>query len=189
MADGLSPQQAKRQADLYAQRWGETMAQIWRERIARLRVLDTGALYRSITQLTTTGEPTTIELRFLQYGMHVANGVGRNFLRSKQAGGTIPFLLPGGEQYRADNRLDRPRPIGPAWHRSHNSKGRAAKREAGGRPVNWNPRTRKYTGRDWYSRALYSSRMALGEAMRDIYADAYMGTFAQLTGGPMPITL
>lgn len=168
--------QAQSQALDYSQAWAIKMREIWGERIQRLKAVDTGSLLSSIHSLVNpSGQATSIELTFLRYGLYVADGVGRNFKRAKQRDGHIPFLLPGGEAYRAANRLDRPRPIGPAWRRSRNSKGSSSKREAGGRPANWNPQKRNYSGRDWYSRPLYGSRMALAEAMRRIYGEAYAG--------------
>lgn len=153
------------------------MARIWRERIVRLRLTDTGSLLRSVQASVTPGQATNIELRFLMYGKYIADGVGRNFLRSKQGGGKIPFLLPGGEAYRAEHGLDKPKPIGPAWNRSKNSKGRASKREAGGRPMNYNPVKRNYKGRDFYYGTFYHSRRRLAQAMVDIYGQTYKGLY------------
>jgi len=121
------------------------------------------------------GHPTTIEHSFLLYGKYVSEGVGRNFLKSKRADGTIPFLLPGGEDYRKENRLDRPRRIGPAWRRSKNSPGDAANHEAGGRPMKFNPVTGKFEERDWFFRKYYASRMNLNDFEAAYYGRTYQG--------------
>lgn len=170
------------QVDRYAAAWTRTMQQIWRERMARLRINDTGQLARSVQGLTQPGEPMTIELAFLKYGVYVAKGVGRNYKKSKQANGTVPFLLPGGEQYRKDNRLDSPRRIGPAWHRSRNSQGNASNHEAGGRPMKYDPTTGRYTERDWYGRAFYTSRLNLASALAAIYRQAFEGIVTKMDG-------
>lgn len=172
-AAALQDQQA------YSSAWAGKMADIWQERIARLRLVDTGQLLRSVSAMVTPGAETSIELSFMAYGIHVARGVGRNFLRSRQGGGTVPFLLPGGEQYRREHGLDKPKPIGPAWHRSKNSPGSASKREAGGRPMRYDPTSSTYRPRDFYSSPLYRSRIVLGEAMRRIYGQAFQGLLVE----------
>lgn len=167
--------QATQAQQAYTKAWAEKMALIWQERIARLRLVDTGQLLRSVKAMVSPGAETAIELQFMLYGLHVARGVGRNFLRSRQGGGSVPFLLPGGELYRKQHGLDRPKPIGPAWHRSKNSPGSASKREAGGRPMRYNPVKANYTQRDFHSAPLYRSRLVLGEAMQRIYGQHFQG--------------
>ena len=163
----------------FEQEWTDNMSVYWRERMERLRVIDTGALYSSVVGLLHPGSPTTIEHKFLMYGKYVSEGVGRNFLKSKRADGTIPFLLPGGEDYRKENRLDRPRRIGPAWRRSRNSPGDSSNHEAGGRPMKFNPTTGKYEERDWFFRKYYASRMNLNEFEVASYGKTYLGMLTQ----------
>ena len=163
----------------FEQEWTDNMSVYWRERMERLRVIDTGALYSSVVGLLHPGSPTTIEHRFLMYGKYVSEGVGRNFLKSKRADGTIPFLLPGGEDYRKENRLDKPRRIGPAWRRSRNSPGDSSNHEAGGRPMKFNPATGKYEERDWFFRKYYASRMNLNEFEAEYYGKTYQGMLTQ----------
>lgn len=163
----------------FEQEWTENMSVYWRERMERLRVIDTGALYSSVVGLLHPGSPTTIEHKFLMYGKYVSEGVGRNFLKSKRADGTIPFLLPGGEDYRKENRLDKPRRIGPAWRRSRNSPGDSSNHEAGGRPMKFNPTTGKYEERDWFFRKYYASRMNLNEFEAAYYGKTYQGMLTQ----------
>ena len=163
----------------FEQEWTDNMSVYWRERMERLRVIDTGALYSSVVGLLHPGPQTTIEFKFLMYGKYVSEGVGRNFLKSKRADGTIPFLLPGGEDYRKENRLDRPRRIGPAWRRSRNSPGDSSNHEAGGRPMKFNPTTGKYEERDWFFRKYYASRMNLNEFEVAYYGKTYLGMLTQ----------
>ena len=163
----------------FEQEWTDNMSVYWRERMERLRVIDTGALYSSVVGLLHPGSPTTIEHKFLMYGKYVSEGVGRNFLKSKRADGTIPFLLPGGEDYRKENRLDKPRRIGPAWRRSRNSPGDSSNHEAGGRPMKFNPTTGKYEERDWFFRKYYASRMNLNEFEAAYYGKTYQVMLTQ----------
>lgn len=60
----------------YEKGWTENMGDYWRERMERLRTIDTGALYASIKGHLEQGTVTTIEHTFLQYGIYVAAGVG-----------------------------------------------------------------------------------------------------------------
>lgn len=159
----------------YEREWTANMVTYWRERLDKLRVIDTGRLFSSIVGMLHPGPVTTIEHSFLLYGKYVSNGVGRNFLKSKEADGTIPFLLPGGGGYRRAHGLDKPKPIGPAWHRSKNSPGDPSKREAGGRPMKYNPQTGRYEERDWFFAKYYGSRMNLNEAEQRYYGGAYRG--------------
>lgn len=60
----------------YEKGWTDNMGTYWRERMERLRTIDTGALYASIKGHLEQGSVTTIEHTFLQYGIYVAAGVG-----------------------------------------------------------------------------------------------------------------
>lgn len=60
----------------YEKGWTDNMGTYWRERMERLRTIDTGALYSSIKGHLEQGTVTTIEHNFLQYGIYVAAGVG-----------------------------------------------------------------------------------------------------------------
>ena len=62
----------------------------WRERLMKLRVYDTGNLYRSITGTVRHGNPTLIEHRFAYYGIYVALGTGNGYKRGN--GGDLKFL-------------------------------------------------------------------------------------------------
>ena len=102
----------------YEKGWTENMADYWRERMERLRTIDTGALYASIKGHLEQGTVTTIEHTFLQYGIYVAAGVGPAHVWKKwteaQGGekvmrandGDLDFL---NKQYRAERELDKPK--------------------------------------------------------------------------------
>lgn len=64
--------------------WNRTMVDIWRERIFKLGVLDTGELYRSPHAFSIRTDPDgrfldiTLEHAFLEYGLWQDMGTGRN---------------------------------------------------------------------------------------------------------------
>ncbi len=60
----------------YERGWTNAMGDYWRERMERLRTIDTGRLYASIKAHLEQGSVTTIEHNFLQYDIYVAAGVG-----------------------------------------------------------------------------------------------------------------
>ena len=66
----------------YVQAFNSTMIKIWREQIALLGVVDTGALYRSTVavSMTADGKYTSISLEqsFNLYGLYADYGVGSN---------------------------------------------------------------------------------------------------------------
>lgn len=79
-----------RQIERYEEGWTREMMTYWRERMLRLGVYDTGALYRSLAGSRMGGTPTTIEHKFLYYGIYVAAGTGRGY--TKGNGGDLAFL-------------------------------------------------------------------------------------------------
>lgn len=163
----------------FEQGWTSSMVAFWRERIARLGINDTQALYNSLQGVLHPGPPTTIEHSFLIYGLYVSEGVGREFgtgytdslgrtYSSSRGEGTInsgqlPFLLPGGEEYRREHKLDEPKKVGPAW---------------GGRVAGGHPREKD----DWYWRKYYASRMVLNEVEAAAYGTAYQGMLTRTLG-------
>lgn len=163
--------------ELFRKQWTENMVRYWQERIDKLRIHDSGALRSSITGMLHSGPITTIEHSFLVYGKYVSDGVGREFgrgytdsigrtYRSSRGGegtwnaGQLPFLLPGGEAYRASHGLDKPKKVGPAW---------------GGRVAGGHPKEK----RDWFFRKYYSSRMVLNEMEAAAYGSTYQGMLTQ----------
>lgn len=159
----------------YLREWTNNMVTYWQERIAKLRATDTGNLYSSIeAQLILEGAKTAIRHSFPAYGKYVDDGTGREFTNdgyvdslgryyaSSRGGegtwnsGQLPFLLPGGEQYRADHGLDKPKRVGPAW---------------GGRIAGGHPREKK----PWYFSKYYASRMVLNDLEREFFGNQYLG--------------
>ena len=158
--------------------WAKMMTLIWQEKIQLLKVEDTGSLKASIeAKAILEGAKKSIEFQFYQYGKYADDGTGREFTNtgytdslgrhyesSRQADGTLPFLLPGGEQYRAEHGLDKPKKVGPAW------KGRVA----GGHP-------RK--AKEWFYRKYYASRMVLNEMEQQFYGNSYLGMLTTALDG------
>lgn len=66
----------------YVRAFNATMVKIWREQIALLGVIDTGALYRSTVGISMTADgkfiDITLEQAFNTYGLFVDYGTGRN---------------------------------------------------------------------------------------------------------------
>lgn len=66
----------------YVRAFNDTMVKIWREQIALLGVIDTGALYRSTVGISMTADgkfiDITLEQAFNTYGLFVDYGTGRN---------------------------------------------------------------------------------------------------------------
>ncbi len=73
---------AQQEREKYVRTFNSTMIKIWREQIALLGVVDTGALYRSTVavSMTADGKYTSITLAqsFNLYGLFVDYGTGSN---------------------------------------------------------------------------------------------------------------
>lgn len=135
----------------YSEAWVDKMLEIWREKIERLKIVRTGALHQSFrNSITATSQGLTINLKFLHYGIYQELGVGKGYVHNN--GGDLPFL---DKEYRKRHGLDKPRKVGPAW---------------GGYYTSGYPRER----RDWRSRKLYMSVMAMVEDMARILGDQGM---------------
>lgn len=82
---GQTDDAAQLERERYVKAFNDTMVKIWREQIALLGVVDTGALYRSVVAagMTADGKFTNITLRqnFNLYGLYVDQGVGSNTWR------------------------------------------------------------------------------------------------------------
>lgn len=65
----------------FVEAWNKTMIDIWNERIYKLKVIDTGALWRSPLQLPVRADgrfyDITLSQNFLEYGLWQDLGVGR----------------------------------------------------------------------------------------------------------------
>lgn len=169
--------------EAFERAWTHNMVVYWQERIDKLRINDTGALRSSIIGMINPGNPTTLEHKFLRYGISVSDGTAREFGKGYTDrlgrtydfnrggegtwnGGQLPFLLPGGEEYREKHGLDKPKKVGPAW------RGRVV----GGRP---------HSQRDWFFRKYYASRMVLNDFEASAYGEAYQGMLTQVVDSLM----
>lgn len=90
----------------YEDAWSKMMIDIWREKIDRMRVVDTRTLREQMTErVTESGSAmTTIQHRFMQYGIYQDCGVGRGY--EKDNGGNLLIL---DEKYRAKYNMGEPR--------------------------------------------------------------------------------
>lgn len=167
---------SRQEKEEFEKAWTENMKVYWVERLDRLRVFDTGNLRSQIEgALLLQGAKTVIQHSFPAYGKYADDGTGREFTNtgytdslgrhyySSRGNGTwgegqLPFLLPGGEEYRKEHGLDRPKRVGPAW---------------GGRIAGGHPRIPK----PWYWTKYYASRMVLNEMEQEYFGNEYMGMF------------
>lgn len=148
-------------ADKYIDEWTRTQLMIWRERLERLGVIRTGALHQSLNStIQQEADGTTITMKFLQYGIYQALGVGRGYAHNN--GGDLPFL---DNAYRVEHKLNVPRKVGPAW---------------GGYMTSGKPRD----ARDWYTRKLFMSTRAMVEDFARICAEYSVQTVCDALNDP-----
>lgn len=166
---------AQRELDAYNNGWARCMVDIWMEKIDMLRISDTGKLRASIRELVSTGSVTTIEHRFMMYGLYVAAGVGRGFTHGN--GGDLLFM---GDGYReAHSSVYGSRPVGADW-----AQGRMLSPRFKRQKVTRGPRKgeetaltsgRKRTARDWFFKKYYYSLRRLNEENAAFFGAAYQG--------------
>ena len=89
---GLKPNMTDAEHQKWLEGWSEFMVKMWRERMMQFAppVYDTGALSRSVQGVIHPGPVTSIEHRFLEYGIYVARGVGNGYHHNN--GGDLAFL-------------------------------------------------------------------------------------------------
>lgn len=89
---GLKPNMTDAEHQKWLEGWSEFMIKMWRERMMQFAppVYDTGALSRSVQGVIHPGPVTSIEHRFLEYGIYVARGVGNGYRHNN--GGDLAFL-------------------------------------------------------------------------------------------------
>ena len=89
---GLNPNMTDAEHQKWLEGWSEFMVKMWRERMMQFAppVYDTGALSRSVQGVIHPGPVTSIEHRFLEYGIYVARGVGNGYRHNN--GGDLAFL-------------------------------------------------------------------------------------------------
>lgn len=89
---GLKPNMTDAEHQKWLEGWSKFMVKMWRERMMQFAppVYDTGALSRSVQGVIHPGPVTSIEHRFLEYGIYVARGVGNGYRHNN--GGDLAFL-------------------------------------------------------------------------------------------------
>lgn len=89
---GLKPNMTDAEHQKWLEGWSEFMVKMWRERMMQFAppVYDTGALSRSVQGVIHPGPVTSIEHRFLEYGIYVARGVGNGYRHNND--GDLAFL-------------------------------------------------------------------------------------------------
>ena len=89
---GLKPNMTDAEHQKWLEGWSEFMVKMWRERMMQFAppVYDTGALSRSVQGVIHPDPVTSIEHRFLEYGIYVARGVGNGYRHNN--GGDLAFL-------------------------------------------------------------------------------------------------
>lgn len=76
----IQPPVAESDIRKYEEGWTREMQVYWRERLLRLKVWNTGNLYRSIEgRMQRAGDTSLIEHRFAAYGIYVALGTGNGY--------------------------------------------------------------------------------------------------------------
>ena len=168
----------------YEQGWAKFMVDIWKEKMSQLAIGDTGKLEQSLTYAVDSGRVTTIEHKFMEYGLHVAQGVGPAHVW-KYWGGNIPKggsktprerMGNGGQlefldkAYRKEHGLDEPKKVGPAW---------------GGRVAGGTPKGR----RDWFFKKYYYSIRRLNLTESEFYGKAYQGLMSDFLDGLFSSTI
>lgn len=93
----------------YQEAWAEMMVTIWREKIERLHVINTYSLHQQIRDnvISSTDSVSTIQHKFLEYGIYQDMGVGKGY--TKGNGGDLQILNP---IYREEHGLNVPRKVG-----------------------------------------------------------------------------
>ena len=92
---------ADKSQEEYIRGWTEMMITIWKEKIFRYGVVNTGAL---AGELSGKSSEDSSLLKFLSYGIYQAYGVGNGYKRGN--GGNLEFLDP---EYRKKHKLGKPR--------------------------------------------------------------------------------
>ena len=175
----------------YERGWSRMMVDIWREKIQQLNITDSGALRQSFEEVVTTGQVTTIEHKFLQYGLFVAAGVGKGF-----AHGNPGDLLFMGDSYRKGKHAYESRQVGAGLSEEHMkspkfehvtvqrgpNKGKEAALTSG----------EKRMPRDWFFKKYYYSIRRLNLEESAFYGRAYQGLMSSFLdelfgGGKNPI--
>lgn len=163
-----------RKIEQYERGWSRMMVDIWREKIIQLNITDSGALQQSFEEVVTTGQVTTIEHKFLQYGLFVAAGVGKGFYHGNP--GDLLFM---GDKFREGKHAYGSRQVGAGLSEEHMkspkfehvtvqrgpNKGKEAALTSG----------EKRMPRDWFFKKYYYSIRRLNLTEAEFYGKAYQG--------------
>ena len=164
----------KEQIEQYERGWSRVMIDIWREKIIQLNITDSGALQGSLQELVSTGHVTTIEHKFLQYGLFVAAGVGKGFAHGN--GGNLLFM---GDKFREGKHEYGARQVGAGLSEEH-MRGPKFKEVTVQRGPNAGKRAALTSGekrmpRDWFFKKYYYSIRRLNLTEAEFYGKAYQG--------------
>lgn len=164
----------KEQIEQYERGWSRMMIDIWREKIVQLNITDSGALQGSLQELVSTGHVTTIEHKFLQYGLFVAAGVGKGFAHGN--GGNLLFM---GDKFREGKHEYGARQVGAGLSEEH-MRGPKFKEVTVQRGPNAGKRAALTSGekrmpRDWFFKKYYYSIRRLNLTEAEFYGKAYQG--------------
>lgn len=167
----------RKEIELYERGWSRMMLDIWREKIVQLNITDSGGLQGSLQELVTTGQVTTIEHKFMQYGLYVAAGVGKGFAHGNP--GNLLFM---GYAYREGNRAYGARQVGAGLSEEH-MRGPKFKEVTVMRGPNAGKRAALTSGqkrmpRDWFFKKYYYSIRRLNLTETEFYGKAYQGLTA-----------
>lgn len=179
-ADNLTSYDEK-DMEAYNRGWSRMMVDILQEQIDRLKITDTGRLHNSIKELIQTGTVTTIEHKFLMYGIYVAAGVGNGF--SHGNGGDLAFM---GDAYRNAHGEYRSRQVGAGLSESA-MKGKFQHitvkhgKNAGKTAALTSGQKRK--ARDWFFKKYYYSLHRLNETNASFFGQAYQGLMSSFLQG------
>ena len=164
----------KEQIEQYERGWSRMMIDIWREKIIQLNITDSGALQGSLQELVSTGHVTTIEHKFLQYGLFVAAGVGKGFVHGN--GGNLLFM---GDKFREGKHEYGARQVGAGLSEEH-MRSPKFKEVTVQRGPNAGKRAALTSGekrmpRDWFFKKYYYSIRRLNLTEAEFYGKAYQG--------------
>lgn len=85
----------------YIKGWTNTMIDIWKEKIVKYSIIDSGNLMSSVTG---SSSQDSALLKFVSYGIYQAYGVGNGYKHDN--GSNLEFLDP---EYRKKHKLGKPR--------------------------------------------------------------------------------
>lgn len=146
--------QTQEELNEYERGWAEMMVDIWHEQMSQLKAIDTGRLYASVRWKIKEGEIESIEHQFVQYGIYLETGTGREFGYGRdEASGWLDVK---DSDYRTAHNLDQPRKKGPAW---------------GGGYTSGQPRQKK----PWFDRKYLYSIYRLREVLQKSYGEQFQG--------------